>query len=96
MNIFTDVVWEVKVDDMLYIWDVQTTGSYRGCNKNMTFARPEVKESFLSLPLLTVPAEIKQDKNLIHKKFLNVHVKEKHWNVASAIQNILWFSSKEV
>lgn len=56
VDIFVNVVGEVKVHHMLYIWNIQTTGSYRGCHQDWTFARAEVGQSLLSLPLLTVTA----------------------------------------
>lgn len=54
VNVFIDVVREVKVNHMLHIWYIQTTGGYRGGYQDWTFARAEITQCLLSLSLLSV------------------------------------------
>lgn len=54
VNIFVNFFGEVKVHHMLYIRNIQSTGSYRGRHHDWTLARAKVCQSLLSLPLLTV------------------------------------------
>lgn len=38
VNILINAAWEVEVDHMLNIRNIQTAGCHRGCNQDWTFA----------------------------------------------------------
>lgn len=38
MNVLIDLAWQVEVDNVADIWDVETTGSYGCCDQNRRLA----------------------------------------------------------
>ena len=54
MNILFDVRWEIKVDHMFNMGNIETTGSYSRGNQNRGPARTETFERILTLALRTI------------------------------------------